>query len=75
MNYEKLINREIFKNIDRAFFDLVQQSGDEAAMQADIFGYIMRRKVSEYINEAVKNIRQSVGGEVNDARRENRQAD
>lgn len=75
MNYEKIISPEIFKRIDRTFYDLVQQAGDEAAVQADIMGYILRRKIDEYIAEAVENIRQSVGGEVHDTRRENRQAD
>lgn len=74
MNYNKIINEKIFSSIDRTFYDLVQQAGDEAAVQADIMGYILRRKIDEYINEAVKNIR-SVGGEAHDARRENRQAD
>mgnify|MGYP006874690037 CR=1 FL=1 len=75
MNYEKIISPEIFKRIDRTFYDLIQQAGDEAAVQADIMGFILRRKINEYIAEAVENIRQSIGGEVHDARRENRQAD
>ena len=65
MNYEKIISPEIFKHIDRTFYDLVQQTGDEAAVQADIMGFVLRRKINEYINEAVKNIRESVGGESN----------
>jgi 3-hydroxyacyl-CoA dehydrogenase len=65
MNYEKIISPEIFKHIDRTFYDLVQQAGEEAAVQADIMGFVLRRKVSEYIDEAVKNIRQSVGGDSN----------
>lgn len=65
MNYEKIINQEVYKSIDRTFYDLVQQAGDEAAVQADIMGFILRRKVSEYIDEAVKNIRQSLGGDSN----------
>lgn len=66
MNYEKIISPEIFKRIDRTFYDLIQQAGDEAAVQADIMGFILRRKINEYINEAVKNIRESVGGEHHD---------
>lgn len=66
MNYEKIISPEIFKRIDRTFYDLIQQAGDEAAVQADIMGFILRRKINEYINEAVKNIRESVGGEQHD---------
>lgn len=62
MNYKKIISPEIFKHIDRTFFDLIQQSGDEAAVQADIMGFILRRKIDEYIVDAVKNIRQSLGG-------------
>ena len=62
MNYNTMINPEVYKAIDRTFYDLIQQAGDEAAMQADIMGYVLRRKVSEYIDEAVKNIRESVGG-------------
>lgn len=62
MNYEKIISPEIFKHIDRTFYDLVQKAGDEAAVQGDILGYIMRRKISEYITDAVKNIRDSFGG-------------
>lgn len=65
MNYNKIINEKIFSSIDRTFYDLVQQAGDEAAAQADIMGFVLRRKVSEYIDEAVKNIRESVGGESN----------
>ena len=65
MNYEKIISPEIFKHIDRTFYDLVQQTGDEATVQADIMGFVLRRKINEYINEAVKNIRESVGGESN----------
>ncbi|MBQ3330293.1 MAG: hypothetical protein IJG87_03845 [Ruminococcus sp.] len=65
MNYEKIISPEIFKQIDRTFYDLVQQTGDKAAVQADIMGFILRRKIDEYINEAVKNIRQSIGGDSN----------
>lgn len=64
MNYDKMINPEVYKAIDRTFFDLIQQAGDEAAVQADIMGFILRRKINEYINEAVKNIRESVGGEM-----------
>ena len=62
MNYEKIISPEIFKRIDRTFYDLIQQAGDEAAVQADIMGVILRRKIDEYIADAVKNIRESVGG-------------
>lgn len=65
MNYEKIISPEIFKQIDRTFYDLVQQTGDEAAVQADIMGYILRRKIDEYIADTVKNIRGSVGGDSN----------
>jgi hypothetical protein len=75
MNYNKIINEKIFSSIDCTFYDLVQQAGDEAAVQADIMGFILRRKIDEYIAEAVENIRQSIGGEVHDARRENRQTD
>jgi hypothetical protein len=64
MNYEKIISPEIFKRIDRTFYDLVQQAGDEAAVQADIMGFILRRKIDEYIADTVKNIRESVGGEI-----------
>lgn len=63
MNYEKIISPEIFKRIDRTFYDLIQQAGDEAAVQADIMGFILRRKINEYIADTVKNIRESVGGE------------
>lgn len=66
MNYEKIISPEIFKRIDRTFYDLVQQAGDEAAVQADIMGFILRRKINEYIADTVKNIRESVGGEQHD---------
>lgn len=66
MNYDTMINPEVYKAIDRTFYDLVQQAGDEAAVQADIMGFILRRKINEYINEAVKNIRESVGGEQHD---------
>lgn len=62
MNYNKIINEKIFSAIDRTFYDLVQQAGDEAAVQADIMGFVLRRKINEYIDEAVKNIRESVGG-------------
>lgn len=72
MNYDTMINPEVYKAIDRTFFDLIQQAGDEAAVQAYILGYIMRRKINEYITDAVKNIRESVGGEVHDARRKNK---
>jgi len=66
MNYDAMINPEVYKAIDRTFYDLIQQAGDEAAVQADIMGFILRRKINEYINEAVKNIRESVGGEHHD---------
>lgn len=62
MNYNKIINEKIFSSIDRTFYDLVQQAGDEAAVQAEIMGFVLRRKVSEYIDDTVKNIRESVGG-------------
>ena len=62
MNYDKMINQEVYKSIDRTFYDCVQQAGDEAAVQADILGCIMRRKISDYITDAVKNIRDSFGG-------------
>ena len=65
MNYNKIINEKIFSSIDRTFYDLVQQAGDEAAVQADIMGYILRRKIDEYIADTVKNIRGSVGGDSN----------
>jgi hypothetical protein len=65
MNYNKIINEKIFSSIDRTFYDLVQQAGDEAAVQADIMGFILRQNINEYINEAVKNIRESVGGDSN----------
>lgn len=62
MNYEKIINQEVYKSIDRTFYDLVQQAGDEAAVQADIMGVILRRKIDEYIADTAKNIRESLGG-------------
>lgn len=62
MNYEKIINQEVYKSIDRTFYDLIQQAGDEAAVQADIMGVILHRKISDYITDAVKNIRDSFGG-------------
>lgn len=64
MNYNKIINEKIFSSIDRTFYDLVQQAGDEAAVQADIMGVILRRKINEYIADTVKNIQESVGGEI-----------
>ena len=64
MNYDTMINPEVYKAIDRTFYDLVQQAGDEAAVQADIMGYILRCKIDEYIADTVKNIRESVGGEI-----------
>lgn len=64
MNYDTMINPEVYKAIDRTFYDLIQQAGDEAAVQADIMGYILRRKIDEYIADTVKNIRGSVGGEI-----------
>lgn len=72
MNYDTMINPEVYKAIDRTFYDLIQQAGDEAAVQADIMGFVLRRKINEYINEAVENIRQSVGGEVHDTRRKDK---
>lgn len=65
MNYDTMINPEVYKAIDRTFYDLVQQAGDEAAVQADIMGFVLHRKINEYIDEAVKNIRQTVGGDSN----------
>lgn len=65
MNYDAMINPKVYKAIDRTFYDLVQQAGDEAAVQADIMGYILRRKIDEYITDTVKNIRESVGGDSN----------
>lgn len=65
MNYNKIINEKIFSAIDRTFYDLVQQAGDEAAVQADIISLILRRKINEYIADTVKNIRESVGGDSN----------
>lgn len=62
MNYDKIISQEVYKSIDRTFYDLIQQAGDEATVQADIMGVILRRKIDEYIADAVKNIRESVGG-------------
>lgn len=61
MNYEKIISQEVYKSIDRTFYDLIQQASDEAAVEADIMGIILRRKIDEYIADAVKNIRESVG--------------
>lgn len=62
MNYEKNISKEIFKGIDRTFFEVVREAGSDAAAQADIMGSILRRKVGDYITDTVKGIRDSIGG-------------
>ena len=63
MNYEKIISKEIFKAIDRTFFEVVLEAGPDAAAQAAVMGVILRRKVSDYITDTVEGIRDSIGGE------------
>lgn len=59
MNYEKIINQEVYKSIDRSFADLVRRTGADSVTQADVLGSILRRKLSEYIAESVDGIKNS----------------
>lgn len=45
MNHEETISKELFKAIDRTFFEEDRAAGTDAAAQADVMGSILRREI------------------------------